>query len=93
MYQKGGFVFISTMNKTISSYLLIILGAEYLTRMIPIGTHNWNNFVKVEDLEKWATQSGLKVVNNQGFQYNFLENSMIESTNKDVNYFIACQKL
>jgi len=91
--KRDGLVFVSTINRTLASYMLVILGAEYVTRMVPIGTHSWDKFVTPAELQGWTESAGLKVVNVQGFYYNPLNNTMNPTSDTSTNYFMACQKI
>jgi len=90
--KDGGFVFISTINKTLAAYGVTILGAEILTRIVPYGTHEWDKFISPEDLCNMLRESGLKVLNVQGFMYNPFANSMREVNDTSVNYIVTCKK-
>jgi len=76
-----------------ASYLLVILGAEYIARLVPRGTHNWNKFVSPTDLQSWGTNAGLQFLNMQGFRYNVLTDKLVESSDASVNYILSFKKL
>lgn len=71
---------------------MTILGAEILTRIVPRGTHEWEKYISPDDLVKIVRESGLKVINVQGFKYHPLTNKMTETTDTSVNYMVACRK-
>ena len=84
--KKNGLMFIATINKTLKSYIFAIVGAEYVLRWLPIGTHEWDKFVKPESLIKSASKSSLKLNRLDGVTFNPLKNSWNLSTDKSVNY-------
>ena len=85
-------MFIATINRTFTSYVKAIVGAEYILRWLPIGTHNWQKFVKPEELEKELVLNGLMITNLSGMHYNILSDKWIKSKNYDVNYIAAIEK-
>lgn len=85
----NGLVFISTLNRTWQSYLSAIIGAEYILRFIPKGTHDWKKFIKPIELVKLAENSGLKFLDIKGFSYNFINERVRLVNNASVNY-MAC---
>lgn len=91
--KPGGKVFFSTLNKTAKSYLLSIVGAEKVLKLVPEGTHEFNKFIKPATLIQWAEQSGLKVKNAIGLHYNPLTEQFKLKPGVDVNYILYCEKL
>lgn len=91
--KPGGKVFFSTLNKTAKSYLLSIVGAEKVLKLVPEGTHEFNKFIKPATLIQWAEQSGLKVKNAIGLHYNPLTEQFKLKPSVDVNYILYCEKL
>ena len=87
LVRPGGMLICSTLNRNARSFFLAILGAEYVMRWLPVGTHDWNRFIKPEELQGYATDSGLQFVDNKGFVYNPLRDEW-EISSKDlfVNY-------
>ena len=79
-------MFIATLNKTLKSYLFAIIGAEYVLRWLPIGTHEWEKFVKPEDLVKIQKKNNLKLEKIDGMKFNLLSDSWSLSSDKSVNY-------
>ena len=70
LLNKGGLMLCSTINKNLKSYLFAILGAEYVMQWLPKGTHDWNKFIKPNELKKLFLNSGLKVKDTKGFVFN-----------------------
>ncbi len=91
--KKDGIMFISTINKTLKSYLFAIIGAEYVLRWLPIGTHEWEKFVEPENLTKICEKNFLKVKKQDGMIFNPLKNLWILSKDKSVNYIAIFQKV
>jgi 2-polyprenyl-3-methyl-5-hydroxy-6-metoxy-1,4-benzoquinol methylase len=75
------------------AYAIVILGAEYLTRVVPQGTHDYDKFIRPEQLTKLLQDHGCEILDVQGFAYNPLNNTMCESNDKSVNYFVSAKKL
>jgi len=86
-----GFVIFATLNRTIKSYLIAILGAEYVMRYLPVGTHSWNKFVKPSELNQMASFAGLTQLSESGMAYNPLSKRWRLTKNLSVNY-IQCYK-
>lgn len=89
--KPGGTVFFSTLNRQLKSWMLAIVGAEYVLRMIPRGTHDYNTFIKPSELCRWARQAGLEVQAICGVSYNPLANEFSLGDDINVNY-LACFK-
>ena len=92
LLNKNGLMFIATLNKTLKSYLFAIIGAEYILRWLPIGTHDWNKFVKPEDLVKIAETSNLKLEKLDGMSFNFLKDEWNLDADNSVNYIAKFKK-
>lgn len=90
--KPGGVVVFSTLNKTLKSYLMAIMGAEYILRWLPNGTHEWSKFVKPAELINIIEQNDGHILNISGVVYNFLRNQWMISNNIDVNYMLAARK-
>jgi 2-polyprenyl-6-hydroxyphenyl methylase/3-demethylubiquinone-9 3-methyltransferase len=91
--KPGGWVFFSTLNRTPKSYLMAIIGAEYILNLVPKGTHNHNKFIKPSELCSWARNAGLEPRNITGLTYNPLtKHYKLSANNTDANYIIATQK-
>jgi 2-polyprenyl-6-hydroxyphenyl methylase/3-demethylubiquinone-9 3-methyltransferase len=93
LVKPGGLVFFSTLNKTVKSYLLAILAAEKVFKLVPDGTHDHDKFIKPSQLIAWAEESQLKCIDASGIHYNpVIENHKLVD-NLDVNYILCCQKV
>ena len=79
-------MFIATINKTLKSYIFAIIGAEYILRWLPIGTHEWEKFVKPEELINILEKYNLKLDKLDGLKFNILKNEWIFDKDKSVNY-------
>jgi len=93
MVKKGGFVFFSTLNKTTKSYLLAILAAEKLFKLVPDGTHDHDKFIRPSQLIAWAEHNELNCIDTAGINYNPITENHKLTNNLDVNYIIVCQKI
>ena len=91
--RPGGALFLSTLNRTAKAYLLAIVGAEYLLRWLPRGTHDWQRFVKPSELTRPLRQNGLKVGALSGLVYNPLADRWhLDERDLDVNYILFAAK-
>ena len=79
-------MFIATINKTLKSYLFAIIGAEYVLRWLPIGTHDWEKFVKPNDLINILKKYNLKIDKSDGLKFNIIKNQWTFDKDKSVNY-------
>ena len=86
LLRKEGIMFIATINKTLKSYLFAILGAEYILRWLPIGTHEWDKFVNPEDLIKISRKYNLNLKNLDGMKFNIFKDEWSLSSDKSINY-------
>ena len=86
LLNKGGIMFVATINKTLKSYLFAIVGAEYILRWLPIGTHEWEKFVKPDDLEKILQKFDVKLEVFNGMKFNIIKDQWNISNDKSVNY-------
>ena len=91
--KKDGIMFIATLNKTLKSYIFAIVGAEYILRWLPIGTHDWNMFVKPNDLIKICKKNSLHLDEINGVKYNVLTGDWHLSKDDDVNYMARFKKI
>jgi 2-polyprenyl-6-hydroxyphenyl methylase / 3-demethylubiquinone-9 3-methyltransferase len=89
LVKPGGRVFFSTINRNPKSYLLAIVGAEYLLRMLPRGTHDYRKFIRPSELDEWARQAGLELDDLTGMSYNPLSGEYRLGDDVDVNYLAA----
>ena len=85
-------MFIATLNKTLKSYLFAIVGAEYILRWLPIGTHDWNKFIKPDELIKITKINNLKLEKLDGVNFDLLTNEWNLSSNNSVNYIAKFKK-
>ena len=86
LLKKNGLMFVATINKTLKSYIFAIVGAEYVMRWLPIGTHEWEKFVKPEDLKKTLKKYNLSVNKLDGMKYNIIKDEWAISQDLSVNY-------
>ena len=89
LLKKNGLMFVATINKTLKSYVFAIIGAEYILKWLPIGTHEWEKFVKPEELQKILGKNKLSLKRNDGMHFNFLKDKWSLSKDLSVNY-ISC---
>ena len=92
LLKKGGIMFTATLNRTFTSYIKAIIGAEYLLRWLPIGTHDWNKFIKPEELEKYLFNEKFKSIDVSGFELSPISFKWKKSKNLSVNYIICSAK-
>jgi len=92
LLKKNGLMFTATLNKTFVSYLKAIIGAEYILRWLPIGTHDWNKFIKPEELERLLSKENFFTVDLKGLEFNPLFGKWKKSENLSVNYIICSVK-
>ena len=92
MVSPGGMMVVATINRTLKSFALAIVGAEYVLRWLPRGTHRWDKFVTPNELEITIERSGLSVLDERGVVYNPLRNAWQLSTDMDVNYMVAAAR-
>jgi len=86
LVKKNGIIFISTINKNLKSYAFAILGAEYILRWLPIGTHDWDKFLTPKDLENIAVNHALRLDETVGMKYNLFFKKWSISADTSVNY-------
>ena len=86
LLKKGGIMFVATLNKTLKSYLFAIIGAEYVLRWLPIGTHEWEKFVKPKDLIKTLEKYDLKLDCIDGMKLDLIKDQWNISSDQSVNY-------
>jgi len=91
--KKNGIMFIATLNKTLKSYVFAILGAEYILRWLPIGTHDWNMFISPDKLVKICEKNSLSLDEILGVKYNVISGEWDFSTDDDVNYIARFKKI
>ena len=86
LLKKNGLMFVATINKTLKSYVFAIVGAEYVLRWLPIGTHEWEKFVKPEDLKKILIKYDLSLNKLEGMNFNIFKDEWSISKDLSVNY-------
>jgi 2-polyprenyl-6-hydroxyphenyl methylase/3-demethylubiquinone-9 3-methyltransferase len=92
LVKPGGLMVVATLNRTIKSFALAIVGAEYILRWLPRGTHQWEKFVTPRELEIAIERNGLRVVDETGVVYNLFADRWQLSRDMDVNYMVAANK-
>ena len=92
LLKKNGLMFVATLNKTLKSYIFAIIGAEYILRWLPIGTHDWEKFVKPKDLIEISKKNNLKIEELDGLKFDLLKNKWSISNDKSVNYIARFKK-
>ena len=90
--KPGGRIFFSTLNRNPKSYLFAIIGAEYVLRLLPKGTHEYDKFIKPSELAGFTRQAGLELLEIKGMTYNPLTQIYRLGSDTDVNYMIATRK-
>ena len=90
--KPGATIFFSTLNRNPKSYLMAILGAEYLLRLLPKGTHDYAKFIKPSELAGFIREAGLEMIDIAGFTYNPISDVYTLGKDADVNYLIAAKK-
>ena len=86
LLKKNGLMFVATINKTLKSYVFAIVGAEYVLRWLPIGTHEWEKFVKPEELEKILIKNNLSLKKFDGMHFNIIKDEWSTTKDLSVNY-------
>ena len=84
--KKNGLMFVATLNKTLKSYLFAIIGAEYILRWLPIGTHEWEKFVKPEELISLLKKCNFSLDSLDGMKFNIIKDEWKLSSDKSINY-------
>ena len=92
LLKKNGLMFVATLNKTLKSYMFAIIGAEYVLRWLPIGTHDWEKFVKPEDLKKILSKNNLKLEKLDGMSFNIIKDEWSVSSDTSINYIVKSIK-
>ena len=90
--KPGGYVFFSTLNRNVKSWLLAIVGAEYVLKMLPKGTHEYARFLRPNELARFAREAGLEVDAFKGMTFNPLTGRYSLNADTDVNYLMACRR-
>ncbi len=92
LVKPGGWVFFATINRNAKSYAFAVIGAEYILRLLPRGTHDYAKFIKPSELASMSRKAGLSVEGVTGMTYNPLSRVYALGRNTDVNYILHCQK-
>jgi 2-polyprenyl-6-hydroxyphenyl methylase/3-demethylubiquinone-9 3-methyltransferase len=93
LVKPGGQVFFSTINRNPKSWLFAIVGAEYVLRLLPRGTHDYMKFIRPSELERWCRHAGLQVRELTGMHYNPLSQRYTLGTGVDVNYLLHAERV
>ena len=93
LLKKNGLMFVATINKTLKSYIFAIVGAEYVLRWLPIGTHEWEKFVKPEELQEIQKKNKLVLNKLDGMQFNMIKDEWRISKDTSVNYIAKFIKI
>ena len=86
-------MFVATLNKTLKSYFFAIIGAEYILKWLPIGTHDWNKFVKPTKLVGIGKKNNLKLMKIDGVNFDLIKNDWFISKDESVNYITQFKKI
>jgi 2-polyprenyl-6-hydroxyphenyl methylase/3-demethylubiquinone-9 3-methyltransferase len=92
MVKPGGLMIAATINRTMKSWAFAIVGAEYILRLLPLGTHHWDKFVTPAELEAVMAQHGLDVIDERGVTFNVLSRELRLSNDMDVNYMLVAER-
>jgi 2-polyprenyl-6-hydroxyphenyl methylase/3-demethylubiquinone-9 3-methyltransferase len=92
LVRPGGWVFFSTLNRNAKSFLLGIVGAEYVLRLLPRGTHEYARFIRPSELARWCRAAGLDLESGRGLEYNPMTRRFRLTDDTSVNYLFACRR-
>ena len=92
LLKKRGLMFTATLNRSFISYIKAIIGAEYILRWLPVGTHDWNKFIKPEELENFLIQENFSTLDIKGLKFNPFLKKWKRSNDLSVNYIISSFK-
>ena len=92
MLKPGGLMFVATLNRTLKSFGLAIVGAEYVLGWLPKGTHQWEKFITPDELKGWLAENGLTAKEQLGVTYSPFTRQWKVSRDMDVNYMLLAQK-
>jgi 2-polyprenyl-6-hydroxyphenyl methylase/3-demethylubiquinone-9 3-methyltransferase len=87
--KPNGLLFVATLNRTVKSYINAIVGAEYILRWLPAGTHDWKKFLKPSEINRIVENQGLQLHELVGFSYNILKDEWKRSSDVDINYVMV----
>ena len=91
LVKPGGWVFFSTLNRNAKAFVLAIVGAEHVLKLLPKGTHEYARFIRPSELSRWCRDAGLSAHSFKGMEYNPLTRRYALSGNTSVNYLLACE--
>jgi 2-polyprenyl-6-hydroxyphenyl methylase/3-demethylubiquinone-9 3-methyltransferase len=92
LLRPGGLIFIATINRTLKSFGLAIIGAEYILGWLPKGTHQWEKLITPDELKAWLAQTGLDCLDETGVVYHPFANEWRRARDMDVNYMLVARK-
>ena len=92
LVKPGGWVFFSTINRNLKSFLFAIVGAEHVLQLLPKGTHEYARFIRPSELAQWCRDADLELVESRGMEYNPITKRYWLSGDTSVNYLMACRK-
>ena len=92
LLKPGGRLFLSTLNRTPAAFALAIVGAEYIARMLPKGTHQYRDFIKPSELARWLRDAGLELEDVSGLMYEPWRNGARVVSRTDINYLACARK-
>ena len=92
LLKPGGRAFFSTINRNPKAYLFAVVGAEYVLKLLPKGTHDYQRFIKPSELSRWCRDAGLRIVELKGMTYNPLTQVYRLGEDCSVNYAVCCEK-
>jgi 2-polyprenyl-6-hydroxyphenyl methylase/3-demethylubiquinone-9 3-methyltransferase len=90
--RPDGYVFLSTLNRNVKAFVQAIVGAEYVLKLLPKGTHHYEKFIRPSELLAWCRQAGLQPIGTQGITYNPITKRYRLCESTEVNYLVACIK-
>ena len=93
LLKKNGLMFVATLNKTLKSYIFAIVGAEYILRWLPIGTHDWDKFITPHNLIRFSKKNNLKLDKLDGIKFNLFTDKWQISEDKSINYISIFKKI
>jgi 2-polyprenyl-6-hydroxyphenyl methylase/3-demethylubiquinone-9 3-methyltransferase len=92
LVRPGGDIFVSTLNRNLKSYLMAVIGAEYVLNMLPRGTHTYERFIKPSELSRWARAAGLSVMDIAGLAYDPIQHTARRTADVAVNYMMHIRR-
>ena len=92
MVRPGGLMFVATINRTLKAYALAIVGAEYVLRWLPKGTHSYEKLVRPSEIEGPLNEAGLRIIDRSGVSYNPVTDTWAQSRDMDVNYMLLSER-